>query len=102
VASNPDALIGSGTSFNARRVMKGDRKRERDAAESGSNVREAAQPGGGREQPGDPFTSRREAAVPRSEEAGEDSNARRAADKDDVDPVSAPARRTLSEEKDDD
>jgi hypothetical protein len=84
----------------------GDRKRaeeEEDAPDSVSSAPESGQPPGGRE-PSEPFTRRRESPTPRSGEAGEDRGDERwqAADGSDADPGSAPARRTLSRQKDDD
>jgi hypothetical protein len=80
-----------------------DRKRE-DAPDSESSAPESGQPAGGREQPGEPFSSRREAPAPGPGEAGENREDERwrAADGSDEEPSSAPARRTLSEEKEDD
>jgi hypothetical protein len=83
----------------------GDRKRdEEDAPDSVSSAPESGQPAGGREPPGEPFTGRREAPVPRSGEAGEDREDEpwHAADGSDQEPGSAPARRTLADQKDDD
>jgi hypothetical protein len=84
----------------------GDRKRaqEDDAPDSVSSAPESGQPAGGREPPGEPFTRRREAPEPREGEAGHDAGEEpwRAADGSDEEPGSAPARRKLAEEKDDD
>jgi hypothetical protein len=81
----------------------GDRKPE-DAPDSESSAPESGQPAGGREQPGEPFTSRREAPDPRPGEAGEDREDERwrTADGSDEEPSAAAARRTLSKEKEDD
>jgi hypothetical protein len=82
----------------------GDRKRAQEERDSVSSAPESGQPAGGREQPGEPFTRRREAPHPRDGEAGANTDDERwqAADGSDAEPGSAPARRTLSEEKDDD
>lgn len=81
----------------------GDGKRE-DAPDLESSAPESGQPAGGREQPGEPLTSPREASSSRPGDAGEDrENERwRAADGSDQQPSAASERRTLSEEKEDD